>query len=162
MTSNKKSKSFKNILRLLRFISLLLLVAGFVLQIIASNTKSIAYIGVGFGLLFTALMLQWWVSMQEYLGRKMDLHLVSIKYAGIESEDELIGPYDIILQSVGKQRMMVLKTIREIYVLGLADGRDLIRRAPVTLKSGVSKKEAEYVKKRLEQFGASVKIIGDS
>ncbi len=66
--------------------------------------------------------------------------------------------FDVILASFGAKKLDVIKAVREITGLGLKDAKDLVEGAPKTLKEGVSKDEAESMKKALEEAGATVEI----
>ena len=66
--------------------------------------------------------------------------------------------FDVILASFGSNKLGVIKAVREITGLGLKDAKDLVEGAPKTVKEGVSKDEAESVKKALEEAGAEVEV----
>ena len=66
--------------------------------------------------------------------------------------------FDVILTGFGAKKLDVIKAVREITGLGLKDAKDLVEGAPKTLKEGVSKDEAESMKKALEEAGATVEI----
>ena len=66
--------------------------------------------------------------------------------------------FDVVLASFGSNKLGVIKAVREITGLGLKDAKDLVEGAPKTVKEGVSKDEAEAVKKALEEVGAKVEI----
>lgn len=66
--------------------------------------------------------------------------------------------FDIILTEGGAQKVQVIKEIRGFTTLGLKEAKDLVEGAPKTLKEGVSKKEAEEIKKKLEAVGAKVEL----
>ncbi len=66
--------------------------------------------------------------------------------------------YDVILARVGPQKIKVIREVRSITGLSLKEAKNLVDRAPQPIKKGVSKKEAETIKKRLEAVGASVEI----
>ena len=66
--------------------------------------------------------------------------------------------FDVILASAGASKLNVIKVVREITGLGLKDAKDLVEGAPKALKEGVSKDEAEALKKQLEEAGASVEL----
>jgi len=66
--------------------------------------------------------------------------------------------FDVILASFGAKKLDVIKAVREITGLGLKDAKDLVEGAPKALKEGVSKDEAESMKKALEEAGATVEI----
>ena len=66
--------------------------------------------------------------------------------------------FDVILASFGENKVGVIKAIRSITGLGLKEAKDLVEGAPSTVKEGVSKQEAEDVKKQLEEAGAKVEL----
>ena len=65
---------------------------------------------------------------------------------------------DVILANFGAKKLDVIKAVREITGLGLKDAKDLVEAAPKAVKEGVSKDEAEKVKKALEEAGATVEL----
>lgn len=66
--------------------------------------------------------------------------------------------FDIVLTDGGAQKVQVIKEIRGFTTLGLKEAKDLVEGAPKTLKEGVTKKEAEEIKKKLEAVGAKVEL----
>ncbi len=66
--------------------------------------------------------------------------------------------FDVILASAGAKKLDVIKVVREITGLGLKDAKDLVEAAPKAIKEGISKDEAEAIKKQLEEAGASVEL----
>ncbi|WP_069651091.1 50S ribosomal protein L7/L12 [Caloranaerobacter ferrireducens] len=66
--------------------------------------------------------------------------------------------FDVVLSSAGSQKIKVIKVVRELTGLGLKEAKELVDNAPKTLKEGVSKEEAEELKAKLEEAGASVEI----
>lgn len=66
--------------------------------------------------------------------------------------------FDVILAEVGPNKINVIKVVREITGLGLKEAKDLVEGAPKPIKTGVSKNEAEEIKKKLEEVGAKVEI----
>jgi large subunit ribosomal protein L7/L12 len=66
--------------------------------------------------------------------------------------------FDVILTAFGDNKVAVIKAVRGITGLGLKEAKDAVEGAPTTLKEGVSKAEADEVKKQLEEAGASVEI----
>ncbi|ADG04921.1 50S ribosomal protein L7/L12 [Kyrpidia tusciae] len=66
--------------------------------------------------------------------------------------------FDVILTAPGGSKINVIKVVREITGLGLKEAKDLVDNAPKPVKEKVSKEEAETVKKKLEDAGASVEI----
>jgi large subunit ribosomal protein L7/L12 len=70
------------------------------------------------------------------------------------------GPTEVnvVLASAGANKIAVLKEVRAITGLGLKEAKDLVDAAPKAIKEGVKKEEAEEIKKKLEELGASVEI----
>ena len=66
--------------------------------------------------------------------------------------------FDVILKSVGGNKVAVIKAVRGATGLGLKEAKDLVESAPAALKEGVSKDDAEALKKSLEEAGAEVEI----
>lgn len=66
--------------------------------------------------------------------------------------------FDVELTSAGDKKINVIKVVREITNLGLADAKNLVEGAPKTIKEAVSKDEAEGIKKKLEEAGAKVTV----
>ena len=66
--------------------------------------------------------------------------------------------FDVILASFGAKKLDVIKAVREITGLGLKDAKDLVEGAPKAVKEGVSKDEAESIKKALTEAGATVEV----
>lgn len=66
--------------------------------------------------------------------------------------------FDVILKSAGAAKLAVVKSVRELTGLGLKEAKDLVDAAPSELKKGVSKDEAEALKKQLEEAGAEVEL----
>jgi large subunit ribosomal protein L7/L12 len=66
--------------------------------------------------------------------------------------------FDVILQEAGAEKIKVIKAVREITSLGLTEAKTFVESAPKAVKEGVSKDEAEAVKKKLEEAGAKVEI----
>ena len=74
--------------------------------------------------------------------------------APIEEKDE----FTVVLSSSGDKKINVIKEVRAITTLGLKEAKDLVEGAPKEIKSGVSKKDAEEMKKKLEAAGAKVEL----
>ena len=66
--------------------------------------------------------------------------------------------FDVVLASFGGNKLAVIKAVREITGLGLKEAKDLVEAAPKAIKEGVSKEEADSVKKALEDAGATVEV----
>ena len=66
--------------------------------------------------------------------------------------------FDVVLAEIGSEKIKVIKAVREITGLGLAEAKAVVESAPKALKEGVSKDEAEELKKKLEEVGAKVEL----
>ncbi|PSL29654.1 LSU ribosomal protein L12P [Planomicrobium soli] len=82
---------------------------------------------------------------------------VAAAAAGGAAEEEKTE-FDVILASAGDQKIKVIKVVREITGLGLKEAKGLVDEAPKALKEGVSKEDAEEIKGKLEEVGASVEV----
>ncbi|MEJ2421685.1 MAG: 50S ribosomal protein L7/L12 [Acidobacteriota bacterium] len=78
--------------------------------------------------------------------------------AGGEAPAEEKTEFDVILKSVGDKKIEVIKAVREVTSLGLKEAKELVESAPKAIKEAVSKDEAEEIKKKFEEKGASVEI----
>jgi large subunit ribosomal protein L7/L12 len=66
--------------------------------------------------------------------------------------------FDVILTAAGDKKIQVIKAVREVTTLGLKEAKDLVDSAPSPVKEGVTKEEAETLKAKLEEQGATVEI----
>ena len=66
--------------------------------------------------------------------------------------------FDVVLKSAGDKKLNVVKAVKEITGLGLKEAKEMVDGAPKTVKEGVSKEEAESIKKALEEAGAEVEV----
>ncbi|HXF51361.1 MAG TPA: 50S ribosomal protein L7/L12 [Dehalococcoidia bacterium] len=78
--------------------------------------------------------------------------------AGAAAPEEEKTEFTVVLKDVGPNKIQVIKAIREVTTLGLKEAKDFVESAPVNVKEGVTKEEAEKVKKLLEEAGATVEI----
>lgn len=78
--------------------------------------------------------------------------------AGGEAPGEEQSSFDVVLEEIGDQKIQVIKAVREITELGLKDAKALVDSVPKAVKEGVSKIEAEEIKKKLSDAGAVVGI----
>ena len=77
--------------------------------------------------------------------------------AGAEAAEEKSN-FDVVLKEAGSNKIAVIKVVRDVTGLGLKEAKDLVDNAPKTLKEGVSKEEAEEMKAKLEETGATVEV----
>ena len=66
--------------------------------------------------------------------------------------------FDVVMSSFGANKVSVIKSVRAITGLGLKEAKDMVEGAPITVKEGASKDEADELKKQLEEAGASVEV----
>ncbi len=71
-----------------------------------------------------------------------------------EEKDE----FDVVLEGIGDKKIQVIKVVREVTSLGLKEAKDVVDSAPSTVKEAVSKEEAEQIKAKLEEQGATVAL----
>ena len=77
--------------------------------------------------------------------------------ASVEAAEEKTS-FDVVLKSAGAAKLQVIKAVKEACGLGLKEAKDLVDAAPKTLKEGVSKDDAEALKKAIEAAGAEIEI----
>lgn len=78
--------------------------------------------------------------------------------AGAAAAEEEKTEFDVVLTGIGSNKIAVIKVVREVTSLGLKEAKDLVESAPKAVKEGVNKDEAEQVKKKFEEAGASVEV----
>ena len=78
--------------------------------------------------------------------------------AGAAAAAEEKTEFDVVLKEIGEKKIQVIKAVREITGLGLKDAKALVDGAPKEVKTGVAKAEAEEMKKKLEDAGATVEL----
>ncbi|MEE8259096.1 MAG: 50S ribosomal protein L7/L12 [Sphingomonadales bacterium] len=78
--------------------------------------------------------------------------------AGGEAAAEEKDSFDVIMKSFGEKKIDVIKVVRTITALGLKEAKDLVESAPAPVKEGALKDEAEEIKKKLEEAGATVEL----
>jgi len=77
---------------------------------------------------------------------------------GGEPKAEAKTTFDVVLTAAGDKKIQVIKVVREITALGLKEAKDLVEGAPKVVKAGVAKEEADEIKKKLTENGATVEI----
>lgn len=77
---------------------------------------------------------------------------------GAEAAAEEKSEFDVVMTSFGGNKVSVIKVVRTLTGLGLKEAKDLVEGAPSTVKEGVSKEEAEKIKKELTEAGATVEV----
>ena len=86
---------------------------------------------------------------------------VAVAAAGPAAEAAVVEEkteFDVVMTSFGANKVGVIKAIRTITGLGLKEAKDMVEGVPATVKEGISKDEAEKIKKELEEAGASVEL----
>lgn len=78
--------------------------------------------------------------------------------AGAAAAQEEKTEFDVVLKAFGDKKVDVIKAVRGITSLGLKEAKELVEGAPSSIKEGVSKAEAETIKKQLEEAGAQVEV----
>jgi large subunit ribosomal protein L7/L12 len=102
--------------------------------------------------------------MEETFGVSAAAAAVAMPAAGAAGGGEAAAPteekteFDVILQAAGGQKINVIKVVREVTALGLKEAKDLVEAAPKAVKEGVSKEEAETVRQKLADAGATVEV----
>ena len=78
--------------------------------------------------------------------------------AGAAAEAEEKTSFDVVLKAAGAQKLQVIKKVKELLSLGLKDAKDMVDKAPATLKEGATKDEADALKAEIESLGAEVEL----
>ncbi len=78
--------------------------------------------------------------------------------AGAAEAAEEKTEWDVVLKEAGPKKLNVIKVLRQITGLGLKEAKELVDKAPSTIKEGISKEEAEDIKKKLEEAGAVIEL----
>ncbi|MDP0103474.1 50S ribosomal protein L7/L12 [Glaesserella parasuis] len=96
-------------------------------------------------------------AMEEKFGVSAAAAAVAVAAGPAEAAEEKTE-FDVILADAGANKVAVIKAVRGATGLGLKEAKDLVESAPAALKEGISKGEAEALKKELEEAGAKVEI----
>ena len=83
---------------------------------------------------------------------------VAVVAGGAAGGAEEKTEFDVVLASAGAEKIKVIKVVREITGLGLKEAKELVDNTPKAVKEGISKEEAEEMKAKLEEVGASVEV----
>ncbi len=97
-------------------------------------------------------------ALEEEFGVSAAAPVMVAGAAGGEAAAEEKSEFDVILANAGAQKIKVIKVVREITGLGLADAKALVDGAPKPIKEGAAKEEAEEIKTKLEEVGAQVEL----
>ena len=96
-------------------------------------------------------------ALEETFGVSAAAAAVAAPAAGAAEVEEKTE-FDVILKEIGAEKIKVIKVVREITGLGLKEAKDAVEGAPKTLKEAVSKEDAEKIKAKLAEVGATVEI----
>jgi large subunit ribosomal protein L7/L12 len=102
--------------------------------------------------------------MEETFGVSAAAAAVAAPAAGAGGGAEAAAPaeekteFDVVLQAAGANKINVIKVVREVTALGLKEAKDLVEAAPKAVKEGISKEEAETVRQKLADAGATVEV----
>ena len=97
-------------------------------------------------------------AIEDTFGVSAAAAVAAAPVAGAAAAAEEKTEFDVVLTGFGDQKIKVIKAVREITGLGLAEAKGMVEGAPKTLKEAVSKDEAEELKKKLEEAGAKVEL----
>ena len=97
-------------------------------------------------------------AMEEKFGVSAAAAVAAAPAAGGAAAAEEKTEFDVILAAAGANKVAVIKAVRGATGLGLKEAKDLVESAPANLKEGISKAEAEALKKELEEAGAQVEV----
>ena len=97
-------------------------------------------------------------AMEEKFGVSAAAAVAAAPAAGGAAAAEEKTEFDVVLAEAGANKVAVIKAVRGATGLGLKEAKDLVESAPAALKEGVSKEEAEALKKELEEAGAQVEV----
>ncbi|WP_027726420.1 50S ribosomal protein L7/L12 [Tuberibacillus calidus] len=97
-------------------------------------------------------------AIEEEFGVTAAAPVAVVGGAGAAPAAEEKTEFDVVLADAGATKIKVIKVVRELTGLGLKEAKDLVDNAPKPIKEGVSKEEAEEIKAKLEEIGASVEL----
>lgn len=103
-------------------------------------------------------------ALEETFGVSAAAAAVAAPAAGGGGSAEAAAPaeekteFDVVLQAIGGNKINVIKVVREVTALGLKEAKDLVEAAPKPVKEGISKEEAETIKQKLTDAGATVEV----
>ena len=100
-------------------------------------------------------------AMEEKFGVSAAAAVAAVPVAGAGGEEggaEAKDEFDVVMTSFGNSKVGVIKVVRAITGLGLKEAKDMVEGVPSTIKEGVTKEEAEELKKQLEEAGATVEL----
>jgi len=77
---------------------------------------------------------------------------------GEAAAEEEKTEFDVVLSAIGEKKLQVIKVVRAITGLGLKEAKDLVESAPKAVKEGIAKEDADEIKKKLEEVGATIEV----
>lgn len=83
---------------------------------------------------------------------------VAVPGAAAGAAEEEKTEFDVVLSAIGDKKIQVIKVVREVTDLGLKEAKELVDNAPSVVREGVSKEEAEAIKAKLEEQGATAEL----
>ena len=97
-------------------------------------------------------------ALEEEFGVSAAAAVAAAPVAGAAAAAEEKTEFDVVLTGFGDQKIKVIKVIREVMGLGLAEAKAAVEGAPTTMKEGLSKEDAEALKKQVEEVGGKVEL----
>ena len=97
-------------------------------------------------------------ALEEEFGVSAAAAAVAAPAAGAAAAEEEKTEFDVVLKAAGANKIAVIKVVRALTGLGLKEAKELVDGAPKNLKEGVSKDEAEALKKQIEEVGGKVEL----
>ena len=100
-------------------------------------------------------------AMEEKFGVSAAAAVAAVPMAGAGGDEgaaETKDEFDVVMTSFGSSKVGVIKVVRAITGLGLKEAKDMVEGVPSTIKEGITKDEAEELKKQLEEAGATVEL----
>ena len=97
-------------------------------------------------------------ALEEHFGVSAQAMVVAGTVAGADEAVEEKDSFNVHLTDAGAQKIQVIKAVKEVLGLGLKEAKDLVDGAPVTLKDGMKKIEAEDLKKKIETAGGKIEL----
>lgn len=97
-------------------------------------------------------------ALEEKFGVSAAMPVAAAGAAGGGAAAEEKSSYNVVLKDAGEQKINVIKVVKEVTGLGLKEAKDIVDGAPKAVKEGAKKEEAEEIKKKLEEAGATVEL----
>ena len=97
-------------------------------------------------------------AMEEKFGVTAAVAVAAAAAGPAAAAEEEKDEFDVVLASFGEKKVAVIKAVREATGLGLKEAKDLVESAPAPIKEGANKAEAEELKKKLEEAGATIEL----